>query len=171
MVLEMMHKLDNRMQSIESGITQISTMSADIQTLISQNSSQAEEILDLKCRMRDNLVFWGIPKNYNIDTEPNPTTDIHEQALRTFLTQHLETNTDINANGTIKINDIHFHRVHMIGGPSRNSQPRPMVAKFERYSDRELIRNAGIKLNMKHSGYYINEQFPPEIDERRRQLL
>ncbi|WAR01609.1 GABR2-like protein [Mya arenaria] len=116
-VLEMMHKLDNRMQTIESGISEIDpvtlvktevdnirqdnksmksalgeleifrqylsdfiddcsrrtkkntcvikdikaknyTMSADIQTLISQSSSKAEEIHDLKSKsMRDNHAY------------------------------------------------------------------------------------------------------------------
>ena len=46
-----------------------------------------------------------------------------------------------------------------------------MVAKFEKFHDIETIRKAGIALNMKRAGEYVNEQFPPEIEERRRKLF
>ena len=49
--------------------------------------------------------------------------------------------------------------------------PRPIVAKFERYSDRELIRKAGMDLNSNpNSKFKVREQFPREIEERRKLL-
>ena len=47
---------------------------------------------------------------------------------------------------------------------------RPIVAKFENYTDREYVRKAGIELNKRRCGYSIREHFPPEIEERRKSL-
>ncbi|MEW8545900.1 MAG: hypothetical protein AB2693_20450, partial [Candidatus Thiodiazotropha sp.] len=67
---------------------------------------------------------------------------------------------------------IVFDRVHRLGKPKRNRDinPRPIVARFERYRDRELIRTASKDLNIKQNGYSIREQFPPEMEDKRRQL-
>ena len=71
-----------------------------------------------------------------------------------------------------RIDSIVFDRVHRLGGPKREPEnnSRPIVAKFERYIDRELIRKAGIDLNKRRNGYSIRERFPPEIEERRKPL-
>jgi len=146
-----------------------------IQHLQTRNDSQNEEILDLKWRsMRDNLVFVGIPENYLNDTEQTETSPSHnaqEQTLRKFLTQYIENDVNINTDNKVKVENIKFHRVHRSGGPARPGKPRNIIAKFERYTDREMIREAGLKLNRKRSGLYINEQFPPEIEDRRRKLF
>ena len=65
-----------------------------------------------------------------------------------------------------------FDRVHRLGRPRDNqkSNPRPIVAKFERYKDRELIRIAGKDLNEKKNGFSIREQFPPKIEAKRKLL-
>lgn len=47
--------------------------------------------------------------------------------------------------------------------------PRPIVAKFEYFKQREYIRSLGKRLKDKPFG--INEQFPPLIMERRRALF
>ena len=49
------------------------------------------------------------------------------------------------------------------------SRPRNVVAKFLHYKDRETVRRA--RMNLKGTGYYVNEQFPKEISDRRRELL
>ena len=47
---------------------------------------------------------------------------------------------------------------------------RPIVAKFERYTDRETIRKESFELNREDNGYAVREQFPYEIEQRRKQL-
>lgn len=48
-------------------------------------------------------------------------------------------------------------------------QPRNIIAKFSYFKDREFIRkNAARKL--KGSRIWVNEQFPPEIEEKRKRL-
>lgn len=74
-----------------------------------------------------------------------------------------------------RINNIVFDRVHRIGRPSFDhtigrNKPRPIVAKFEKYTDREFIRKEGIELNKLRKGFSVREQYPPEIEDRRRIL-
>ncbi|XP_052813593.1 uncharacterized protein LOC128240772 isoform X3 [Mya arenaria] len=152
-------------------------MSKLLNTIQSDNEAYKEEILDLKWRsMRENLIFVGIPENYNTiqNTDEHSMNaqqmNKHEQTLRQFLVKHVQNDTSVNKDSMINVQNIRFDRVHRSGGPSRLGKPRPIIAKFERFSDRESVREAGVRLNMKKSGFYINEQFPPEMEERRREL-
>ena len=71
-----------------------------------------------------------------------------------------------------KVNDIVFDRVHRLGRPKwdQHENPRPIVAKFERYKDREIIRQNNKSLNERRCGYYNREQFPPAIEATRKLL-
>ncbi|WAR00597.1 hypothetical protein MAR_024969 [Mya arenaria] len=136
-------------------------MRHEIDILQSSNAVLQENVTDLRSRnMRDNLVFVGIPENLQIPSETNSNTNFAtcEQTLRKFLTEHLENDPTINQNICQR-------------GPNPTGKTRTIIAKFEKYSDREIIRKAGIMLNQKRSGHYINEHFPPEMDERRRKLI
>lgn len=66
--------------------------------------------------------------------------------------------------------EISFECVHRMGRWNEFSEhPRNMVAKFTYYNDREFIRiHAAQKL--KGSNVLVNEQYPPEIVERRKKL-
>lgn len=100
--------------------------------------------------MRDNLIFSGIPEGKLQDTE---------QVLQNFLQNKYKLDYKID-----------FERVHRIGKWNEFSvYPRKIVAKFSYFKDREYIRlNASKRL--KGSQIYVNEQFPPEIEEKRRKL-
>ncbi|XP_062609263.1 protein unc-13 homolog C-like [Saccostrea cucullata] len=63
--------------------------------------------------------------------------------------------------------DILIERAHRIGRRN-NVKPRPIVAKFNRFPQRELIRKNAFKLKGTHLS--IGEQFPKEIQERRKGL-
>ena len=120
-----------------------------------------EELLELKARsMQENLLFFGLAE------PPRGFPDETESKLRDFLKHEL---SGIDPG---RIDTIVFDRVHRLGRPKRDPEnnSRPIVAKFERYIDRELIRKAGIDLNRRRNGYSIREQFPPEIEERRKPL-
>jgi hypothetical protein len=47
-------------------------------------------------------------------------------------------------------------------------RPRPIIARVLYYSDLDKVKKAGRNLRGTHFG--VNEQFPPEIEERRRKL-
>ena len=130
-----------------------------------------EEFLELKTRsMQENLIFFGIPE-VNEQSEPFSSGQANrqenaEQTLRQFMSNELSLGSpDAVAN-------IAFDRVHRLGARRRYSdKPRPIVAKFERFTDRETIRKAGMVLNNRpNSTYRVREQFPKEIEDRRKVL-
>ena len=62
---------------------------------------------------------------------------------------------------------IEFGNIHRFG-KSEKGNPRPIIARFLYYSDLETVKKAGRNLKGTHFG--VNEQFPPEIEEKRRKL-
>lgn len=79
---------------------------------------------------------------------------------------------ELNLESSEYVQNLKFDRVHRLGPRRTNRQnPRPIIAKFERYSDREKVRKAGIDLNSNpRSKYKVREQFPKEIEDRRKLL-
>ena len=103
---------------------------------------------------------------YGLTEAPKGEPDNTESKLKDFLKHEL------SFDNPETVNNIVFDRVPRLERPKRDqsSYPRPIVAKFERYRDRELVRNAGRELNDKNNGYNLREQFPPEIEARRKLL-
>lgn len=67
------------------------------------------------------------------------------------------------------VKTITFHRVHRIGQKiSTNNLPRPIVTKFEHFKQKQLVQRQGRQL--KGTDYELNDQFPKEIMQRRKQL-
>lgn len=100
--------------------------------------------------MRDNLIFSGIPETPNEDCE-------------TVLHHFLE--------NKLKIDEfISFERVHCMGKPDEfKTKPRNIIAKFSFFKDREFVRRRAPQ-KLKSTKIWVNEQFPPEIEERRKKL-
>ena len=48
---------------------------------------------------------------------------------------------------------------------------RPIVTKFAFFPDRERVRRAGARLRENHSHYSVGQQYPKEVQERRRALV
>lgn len=115
------------------------------------NSNLQESIIDLKSRsMRDNLVFSGIHEERGENTE---------EILQEFIKRKFRIDYDVS-----------FERVHRMGKWSEhNLYPRNIVAKFTYFKERELIRTRAPQ-KLKGSNVWVNEQFPPEIEERRKKL-
>ena len=119
-------------------------------------------IIDLQCRsMRDNLIFTGISEpQYSGENAEAEFEDV-EQSLRTFLTDEMQISRYMP-----------FHRVHRLNSLERgrrNEGPKPIIAKFERFSDREYVRGQAPK-TLVNKPFGVREQFPKAIEEKRRQL-
>ena len=116
-----------------------------------------DTVTDLQTRsMRDNLLFTGI-------TEEENAEKTCEEVLKDFIKKELK----------IDCNRMEFERVHRIG--KRDNQfaggrPRPIVARFSRFKDRESIRQAAPR-ELRGKPFGINEQFPKCVVERRKRLL
>ena len=107
-----------------------------------------ETVLDLKCRsMKNNLIFTGLHRVQN---------EITENLLDCFLYNELGIE-----------HKIEFGNVHRI--KTRGDHRRaPIVARFIYHRDlQHVLANAG---RLKGKPYSIREQFPPEIEARRRKL-
>ena len=154
---ESSNKTDMNMKHLQK---ENSDLKEELSTLHTKFSQISEELLDLKTRsMQENLLFFGLGES------PRGQDDNTETKLRDFLKSELEISE-------YRLEDIVFDRVHRVGKirSGANQNPRPIVAKFEKYTDRELIRKASVKLNEKKIGFSIREQFPKEIEDRRRTL-
>ena len=117
-------------------------------------SEQKEKLLDLQSReMRDNLIFYGI------DEEKDETDkDCVEKVLKLVENELKITHAK----------QILIYRAHRMGRYQR-TKTRPIVAKFAYFPNREEIRKAA--KNLEGTNYSIGQQFPKEIQERRRQLV
>lgn len=105
-------------------------------------------ILDLQCRsMKNNLIFTGLGYTRNEDCEVKLRSFIYEEL-------HIE-------------HHIEFGNVHRFGKVGRHGA-RPIVARFIYRRDFECVLRHAYRLKGKQFG--INEQFPAEIEARRRKL-
>ena len=109
-------------------------------------------VLDLRYKsMNNNLVLYGVtdaPKG-------------EQESCETIVCNIIRTNLEIEE-------EIQLERAHRLGR-KHDQRPRPIVAKFNRYPQRELVRKTASKL--KGTSISLGEQFPKEIQERRKQLL
>ena len=65
---------------------------------------------------------------------------------------------------------MEFDRVHRLGRHDPyKTYPRPIIAKFERYRDKEYVRQAAPDA-LFNTDYGVREQFPQEIEEKRKLL-
>ena len=122
-----------------------------------QNAEMQENLLYLQSQsMRNNLVFG------NIEEMPNETNAQSEEKLRSFMKEKLKIANDI-------VDSIQFERVHRMGWSSERNRCRKIVAKFTLFKDREMVRKHGG--NLKGTNYFLHEQFPKEVNDKRRSLL
>ncbi|CAC5358810.1 unnamed protein product [Mytilus coruscus] len=163
---EMEHSLEFLGAKYEAGRKEDADMKTDISDIRSYNkeiggnvkrlttdfkNDLRERHLDLQTRsMRENLIFSGIQESS--DNEENEETG---EILKQFMTKELKLS-----------NPIEFVRAHRFGRADK--KPRPIVCRFKTFNDRELVRkNANV---LKGTNYGISEQFPIEVNDRRKVL-
>lgn len=143
-------------KSLEKGVSNMKSETEELKKMLNEmqklNLELKDEVLDIKSRsMQDNLIFTNIPES-------------HEENTETVLTEFLD--------NKLHIRNISFERVHRIRikNPASQRGPniRPIVAKFTFFKDRERVRKSG-KL-LKGTNFGIQEQFPYEIEQRRKSL-
>jgi hypothetical protein len=146
MMNETVEQNKNKLEGMEDNINDLKTT---VDYLRNENDFLKKQQIDQQIRsMRDNLIFTGIQETESENTE---------EVLQNFLYKEMEVSAPLE-----------FHRVHRLGANQRG-KTRPIVAKFVYYKDRERIRRAApTQLQGKRFG--INEQFPKEINDRRKKL-
>lgn len=136
-------KMQNFCKELEDSIYVLKTDKEQLKT----------KLVDLESRsMRENLLFYGIQENVAEDCET---------LIKTFCSEKL----NIDASTMI------FDRVHRIGGNSAR-KPRPIVAKFHYYQERERVRKKGYDCSdqLKVNGQGIGIQRPKAVREARKKL-
>ena len=156
---------DTQKNSIDSNKQSITEMKSAMTELTNENKNLKEEnakikqsLTDLHSRsMRENLIFYGI------DESLTTTTEDCIKEVKSIIVDKLE----------IKDSDIIIDRAHRIGRKEKEDgskkKPRPIVAKFHQFTDKERIRRESHRL--KDTDYGISEQFPKEIADKRRILV
>jgi len=112
-----------------------------------------DKIIDLESRsMRENLMFYGIQEEQHENCET---------LVKDMIRDKLQ----------IDPTDIILDRVHRVGN-ERATKPRPIVAKFHRYSDRENIRKTAyaddLKKKLKEDNQGVGIQWPQQTREARK---
>ncbi|KAK3091039.1 hypothetical protein FSP39_016696 [Pinctada imbricata] len=127
----------------------IENLLKSVSNLKHENKALGETVTDLKWRsMKNNLLFFGIPGETH--------TENAEEKLRYFLSRELGITEKIE-----------FGNVHRFGRFKRD-QDRPIVARFLYHQERAMILDSAYKL--KGSRFSIREQFPLEMEEKRKEL-
>jgi hypothetical protein len=134
------------------------SMSLECEKLKNDNSCLTDEVVDLQSRsMRDNLLFFGVSELNTIDERRNE--NCHERIMTLFKDNLLIENPE----------NIKIDRIHRIG-KFIAGKTRPIVAKFNYYQDKLMVKNAAFE-KLKYTDYRISDQFPRAIQEKRRQLI
>ncbi|CAC5379384.1 unnamed protein product [Mytilus coruscus] len=121
--------------------------------LFEENRQLKEKVIEQQSRsMRENLIFKGVPDDYNPDEDT-------EAILKDFIKSEIQIEEAIN-----------FHVVHRLK-PKKDKSPRGIVAKFERRKDRNMVLSAAIQKLKNKKQFVVHEQYPIEIIERRRELV
>ena len=157
-----------------------------------------DRVVDLQARsMRENLIFKGHPESDGEDCEviisnflttemgileDMPIVRAHRIGRRDSRlsqqpkvqrtgTEHVGQAENVIEGATGGGEQISDHSNGNAGGQSdaRQVYHRPIVVKFEKYKDKERIRRLAPD-KLKNKGYYVDEQFPREIEDRRRVL-
>ncbi|KAF7641131.1 hypothetical protein LDENG_00292560 [Lucifuga dentata] len=120
-------------------------------TLAKENKKINETVLDIQSRsMRDNLIFLGIPENLSSD-DP-------EALLKDFMISKLKLPPDtLTASLFTVCTDSVVPRARDL-----------IIAKLEHYKHKDIIKSKAREL--KGSKFGVNDQFPKEINDRRKTL-
>lgn len=115
-----------------------------------------EEVANLQSQtMRNNLIFSNIP------VASEGTSEDVEQKVRDLIHGNMKVVRDL-------VDKIAFERVHRMGSwvPGKCLS---IVAKFHEYKEKEYLKKQGKTLQ--GINFFVNEQFPKEIVDKRRRLV
>lgn len=123
-----------------------------VSKLEEENKKISEAVVDLRARlMRNNLIFYSID-----ESKDNEEDNCMEKVQ------------DVIEKVGVEMYRVNIEQAYRIGKRNSKPGPRPIVARFLRYQDKEEIRKSAYKL--KGSKIGISEQFPKEIEEKRKLL-
>lgn len=175
---ELAELLDAKLGPINTAITNLTTnvnnlsstvnklitkteVNKEIKALKEENDQLRERVIYLECQSRrNNLRFLGIEE---------PLTGEKWEDCELVIIDIIKT-IDLDPSSMV------IERAHRLGPRPTNADapPRPIIVKFLSFKDREQImqrlRLEGVPANLP-DGVRIVDDYPPEIEQRRRKLL
>ena len=133
--------------------TSCNFLEENVKSLHSERDQLKTKLTDLEARsMRDNLMFYGLKETKDENCET---------LVKDFCTNKLE----------IEGAKLVFDRVHRVGGNTAK-KPRPIVAKFHYYSEREAVLTAAGDRSddLKQENTGVGIQRPKAVRGARRNL-
>lgn len=140
-----------RMDKLE---TRVIDTESELQDLRNKYAAIQEQVINLETyNRRDNLLIDGL-------TEPQNETN--SDCLKTVV-DFFVNKLGLKDAATIRV--IRCHRL----GPRTGTRPRSIIVRFHWFGDRTMVWESRQKL--KGTNLFLNEDFPKEINERRKTLL
>ena len=121
---------------------------------------------------RENLKFFGLPENSNtLDSSNGMEEESSRQSgtsenTREVLYKFLEAQLKIDR----PRDKIEFQRVHRLGKPNP-LKARPIIARFLRYSDRELVMEQARKHLKRNQNLHVFDDIPKELYDLRKEQI
>ena len=152
----------NDLKNAQSEVKNLQKKCSDLTNQVNEQSKSKtkleSKLTELEARsMRENLIFNGIPETTGEDCEFK---------VRDFMLKELKVEAG-------KIDSMVLDRVHRIGKVSNGAASiRPIVAKFHKYADREMVRDAGykIKAELHLRKLSVKPQLPHDVIQKRKGL-
>ena len=146
---------DHLIEQNSETYSRITDIHDKIEQIESRQQKTEDTLIDVQWRgMKENLIFTGISESH---VAPGETKDC-EAIIKTFLRPEMNIQRDIR-----------FDRVHRLEFLTPVKVLRPTEAKFTFYKDKEFVRNLAPK-TLIGKKFGVNEQFPKEIEDRRKLL-
>ena len=154
-------------QSVDFNAGDIADLKSDLLGLKFENENLKKQLLYSESySRRENLKFIGVVENTCDSTNQNAANSsdsLQCENTKDVLFKFLEDELNI----TDSRKRIEFQRVHRLGKPRSSGDPRPIIARFLRYQDREEVMQKA-RAKLKGKGYAVVEDFPKELYELRK---
>ena len=146
-----MECLDTMQERLEEICNQKKGMEREINALKTENKLLKQRVENQEnYSRRNNLIIKGIPEGWGQNVD---------QIVRSFMNDYFWVPYDIP-----------IERMHRLGKFTGNyDRPRPIIVRFVKFADREMVWNARHYLG--DSGFGLDEDFSPEVQRVRRKLL
>ena len=146
----------------------------DVRDLERDNKKLEHEVYDLKKQLlymetysrRENLQFFGVPENTECTTEEGAQQGVAFENTREVMYKFLEEKLKIER----PREKIELQRIHRLGRPN-SLKLRPIIARFLRYSDRELVMDSARRHLKGHQDLHVFEDITKALYELRQQQM
>ena len=192
-LLEMNAKLDKLLTlfgEIESLKTRLNSVEEENKQLKDAVNFSKQDITDLKTTQ----VYLGASVDKNAEEFQSLENEVlmlkrrnirleaytRRESIKIFNMKEDEATSDVSTESLVRdmfrdkmnisedVESIRFERVHRIASRKPSSKPRPIIAKFSFYQDKEFVWS--FVKNLKGSAIGIANDFPKEIDEIHQKL-